>query len=190
MLNFLKTTAIAALVAAPAIYAVPASAADETLTVTTQVAAFCSVRLANVSGNNVSVANGSPQKVATLDLACNQDNATLTVDSQYGDLLDLTGPAQGNAGSQYVNYDMKVDVMGVDALDIGWVDTAPGSPAVATMAGYSSTLANGVSADFLLDLCYGAGGSTGCNASPENSEALSAPAGTYTETFTFELSGV
>lgn len=172
----LAAAACSALVSAPAI----STAQDTTLVVSTNVADFCAISLANVAGSNVSVANGLRQKVTTLRLACNDpDGAQLDSGNANGDLI---GP-----NNQTVNYDWELVVAAPAAsLGFGPVDTFPGDGLTTTNAVYSEALANGVSADFFLNLCYEApGGSQGCGGS--DSEALSAPAGLYQETFTFNL---
>lgn len=177
----MAAAAAAALTAAPV-----ASAQDTTLVVTTNVANYCSIALANVAGSNVSVANGLRQKVTTLRLACNDpDGAILTSNNANGDLRGPPGP--GSGGFQIVNYDWELVVAApAAALGFGPADTFPGDGPTVTNVGYSEGLANGVSADFFLNLCYEApGGSSGCGGA--DSEALSAPAGTYSETFEFDL---
>lgn len=174
---------------AAALLAMPASTAlaqDTTLTVSTNVAEFCAISLANVAGSNVSVANGLRQKVTTMRLACNDpDGANLASNNANGDLRGPPGP--GSGGFQIVNYDWELVVDAPAAsLGFGPIDTFPGDGATNTAASYTEDLANGVSASFYLNLCYEAsGGSTGCGGA--DSEALSAPAGLYQETFSFDL---
>lgn len=185
---------------------VPASAMampDTTLNVSTNVADYCSIQLANVAGSNVSVANGNRQKVSTLRLACNDpQGAILTSSFKNGDFFGLAANPGHPTGHNTVNYDWEL-VVAAPAASLGFApqDTWPGGPAVVTNAPYSQGLANGVLADFFLNLCYsdsaqgpnppqedpndGAQGSTGCNGSV--SEALAAPADTYSETFYFDL---
>lgn|GEM_PF-264550 len=185
---------------------VPASAMampDTTLNVSTNVADYCSIQLANVSGSNVSVANGNRQKVSTLRLACNDpQGAILTSSFKNGDFFGLAANPGHPTGHNTVNYDWEL-VVAAPASSLGFApqDTYPGGPAVVTNAPYSQGLANGVLADFFLNLCYsdspqgpnppqedpndGGNGSTGCRGSV--SEALAAPADTYSETFYFDL---
>lgn len=198
--KFLLAAGAAALLACP----LAAQAADQSLTVTTNVADFCSIQLANVAGNNVSVANGNRQKVTTLRLACNDpQGAILTSSFQNGDMFGLAANPGHPTGHNTVNYDWELVVAGPHAsLGFSPQDTYPGGPAVVTNSGgYSQALANGLLADLFLNLCYsdsaqgpnppqedpndGGVGSTGCTGSV--SEALSAPADTYSETFTFDL---
>lgn len=180
------------------------SAQDTTLTVTTNVASYCSIQLANVAGSNVSVANGNRQKVSTLSLACNDpQGAVLTSSFDNGDFFGSTPNPAHPTGFNTVNYDWELVVAApVASLGFAPQDTFPGGPAIVTNSGgYTQALANGVLADFFLNLCYsdsaqgpnppqedpndGAQGSSGCNGSV--SEALAAPADTYSETFYFDL---
>ena len=185
---------------------VPASAMampDTTLNVSTTVADYCSIQLANVAGSNVSVANGNRQKVSTLRLACNDpQGAILTSSFKNGDFFGLAANPGHPTGHNTVNYDWEL-VVAAPAASLGFApqDTYPGGPAVITNAPYSQGLANGVLADFFLNLCYSDSaqgpnppqedpqdpgtGSTGCNGSV--SEALAAPADSYSETFYFDL---
>ena len=185
---------------------VPASAMampDTTLNVSTTVADYCSIQLANVAGSNVSVANGNRQKVSTLRLACNDpQGAILTSSFKNGDFFGQAANPGHPTGHNTVNYDWEL-VVAAPAASLGFApqDTFPGGPAVITNAPYSQGLANGVLADFFLNLCYsdsaqgpnppqedpndGGVGSTGCTGSV--SEALAAPADTYSETFYFDL---
>jgi hypothetical protein len=178
---YLAAVAVGALMTAPA-----AMAQDTTLVVSTNVASYCAISLANVAGSNVSVANGLRQKVTTMRLACNDpEGAILTTNNANGDLRGPPGP--GSGGFQIINYDWEL-VVASPAASLGFApaDTFPGDGPTVTNAGYSEGLANGVSADFFLNLCYeAAGGSSGCGGA--DSEALSAPAGMYQETFTFDL---
>lgn len=178
---FLAAVASSALMGAPA-----AMAQDTTLVVSTNVASYCAISLANVAGSNVSVANGLRQKVTTMRLACNDpEGAILTSNNANGDLRGPPGP--GSGGFQIINYDWELVVAAPAAgLGFGPADTFPGDGATVTNTGYTEGLANGVSADFFLNLCYQEpGGSSGCGGA--DSEALSAPAGLYQETFTFDL---
>lgn len=185
---------------------VPASAMampDTTLNVSTTVADYCSIQLANVAGSNVSVANGNRQKVSTLRLACNDpQGAILTSSFKNGDFFGQAANPGHPTGHNTVNYDWEL-VVAAPAASLGFApqDTFPGGPAVITNAPYSQGLANGVLADFFLNLCYSDSaqgpnppqedpqdpgtGSTGCNGSV--SEALAAPADSYSETFYFDL---
>lgn len=189
----LAVSAACTALAAPAL----SHAAGTSLQVSTTVAEFCGISLANVSGSTAAVANGLKQKIATLRLACNSSNARLRVGSTNGDLKDV-------ANNRWINYDWYFEVAsgGPAALNFGPGDTQPSNGgAIDRTVSYSEALASGVLADFSLNLCYKttggntpgvpqqdseSPGSTGCPAS--SSQALGAPAGTYTETFTFDLS--
>lgn len=200
-MRFISLTAAAALAATSITVPSISAAQDTNLTVTTNVASYCAVQLANVAGSNVSVANGLRQKVSTLRISCNDpDGAIMTTDFANGDMFGPADPTHPT-GHQTVNYDWEL-VVAAPAATLGFApqDTFPGGPAVVTNTGYSQGLADGVLADFFLNLCYQTSGGQGANppqTDPNNpgssgctgsdSEALSAPAGTYTETFSFDL---
>lgn len=192
---------------AAAILALPTSSAlaqqDTSLVVSTNVANYCSIQLANVAGSNVSVANGNRQKVSTLRLACNDpQGAKLTSSFKNGDLFGTTPNPGHPTGFNTVNYDWELVVANpANTLGFAPQDTFPAGPPIVTNATYSQALATGVLADFFLNLCYSDApqgpnppqedpndpgtGSIGCNGSV--SEALAAPADTYSETFYFDL---
>jgi hypothetical protein len=186
--------------ASTALLSLPAAANAESLTVSTTVQSFCSIGLANVAGNTVAVANGLRQKVTTMRMACNYPKgAQLQATSANGDMKSAAG--------DIINYDWEL-VVQPPAASLGWApsDTAPGGVGnKTTNAAYSSGLASGVLADLFLNLCYktvggntpgtpqqdnASPGSSGCPFSANPSEALSAPSGTYTETFVFTLNGL
>lgn len=193
----MRTHILATAAAAAALLAIPGvSNAQTNVTVSTSVTNFCGIGLANVAGGNVAVANGARQKVTTLRMSCNSaTGANLTSSAQNGDFK--------SAGGVLINYDWDLVVPEIPSLGFAPVDTWPGSPAIVTNSGgYSQKLADGIFADLFLNLCYnvpgGAGvggtqgdpsnpGSSGCAASPSGPGAASAPAGTYTEVFTFAL---
>ncbi|MFN4042551.1 MAG: hypothetical protein ACK4I0_12890 [Brevundimonas sp.] len=193
----MRTHILATAAAAAALLAIPGvSSAQTNVTVSTSVTNFCGIGLANVAGGNVAVANGARQKVTTLRMSCNSaTGANLTSSAQNGDFK--------SAGGVLINYDWDLVVPEIPSLGFAPVDTWPGSPAIVTNSGgYSQKLADGIFADLFLNLCYnvpgGAGvggtqgdpsnpGSSGCAASPSGPGAASAPAGTYTEVFTFAL---
>ena len=186
----IAATAAAALLAIPAV-----SSAQTNVTVSTSVTNFCGIGLANVAGGNVAVANGARQKVTTLRMSCNAaSGAKLTSSAANGDFKSPAGVL--------INYDWDLSVPEIPSLGFAPIDTWPGSPAIVTNSGgYSQKLADGIFADLFLNLCYnvpggnGVGGtqgdtnpgSSGCAASPSGPGAASAPAGTYTEVFTFSL---
>lgn len=182
--------------AAAACFIAPAAvqAQDTQLVVTTNVENYCSIGLANVAGSTVAVANGVRQKVTTLRMSCNSPTgAQLTSTAVNGDLKSAAGVL--------INYDWEMVVPAIASL--GWApqDTFPTNWVLNTSAPYSEALADGVFADLFLNLCYGvpggpgAGGtqgdtvpgSSGCAASPSGPGASEAPAGSYAETFKFDL---
>jgi len=189
--QLLSSAAVAAMFIAPA----SVQAQDASLVVTTNVENYCSIGLANVAGSTVAVANGVRQKVTTLRMSCNSPTgAQLTSVAQNGDLKSGAGVL--------INYDWELVVPAIASL--GWApqDTFPTNWTKNTFSGgYSEALADGVFADLFLNLCYGvpggpgAGGtqgdttpgSSGCAASPSGPGASEAPAGNYSETFTFDL---
>lgn len=193
----MRTYIVAAATAVAALLAIPAvSSAQTNVTVSTSVTNFCGIGLANVAGGNVAVANGARQKVTTLRMSCNAaTGAKLTSSAANGDFK--------SPGGVLINYDWDLSVPEIPSLGFAAVDTWPGSPAIITNSGgYGQKLADGIYGDLFLNLCYnvpggpGVGGtqgdptnpgSSGCAASPSGPGAASAPAGTYTETFTFSL---
>jgi hypothetical protein len=193
----MRTYIIAAATVAAAFLAMPAvSSAQTNVTVSTTVTNFCGIGLANVAGGNVAVANGVRQKVTTLRMSCNAaSGAKLTSSAANGDFKSAAG--------KLINYDWDLSVPEIPSLGFAANDTYPGEPAqVTNSGGYSQKLADGVFGDLFLNLCYnvpgGSGvggtqgdpsnpGSSGCAASPSGPGAASAPAGTYTEIFTFSL---
>lgn len=185
-------TALAMLLAAP----VAAHAEDTQLVVTTNVENYCSIGLANVAGSTVAVANGVRQKVTTLRMSCNSPSgAALTSVAKNGDLKSGAGVL--------INYDWELVVPAIASLGFAPEDTFPSNwTRITNSGGYSEALADGVFADLFLNLCYGvpggpgAGGtqgdptnpgSSGCANAPAGPGASEAPAGTYSETFTFDL---
>lgn len=185
--------------AAAAMLLVPAAASqaqDAQLVVTTTVENYCSIGLANVAGSNVAVANGVRQKVTTLRMSCNSPSgAQLTSTAVNGDLK--------SAGGVLINYDWELVVPAIASLGFAPQDTFPSNWQVVTNSGgYSEALADGIFADLFLNLCYsvpggpGLGGtqgdptnpgSSGCANAPSGPGAAEAPAGTYSETFKFDL---
>ena len=189
--HLFAAAAAAALIAAPAV----SQAQDAELVVTTNVADYCSIGLANVAGSTVAVANGVRQKVTTLRMSCNSPTgAKLTSVAQNGDLKSSSGVL--------INYDWELVVPANGTLGWGPQDTFPTNWTKNTNSGgYSEALADGIFADLFLNLCYGVPGgpglggtqgdtvpgSSGCAASPSGPGASEAPAGTYSEKFTFDL---
>ena len=160
------------------------SAQAETLSVNTTVAPYCAIRLSNVSSGTASVAHESEQMVANLELACNTGNkAQLVVNPANGDFKN---------GSSLINYAMRLQAQD-SAFNIPTTDAYPGDVEgvgkfTRTKTGYSQALANGINAQFYLNVNVGGGGPVvdGQTYYPANA----APAGTYTESFSFELSAI
>jgi len=192
MRNLLYAAAAAAVMLIPA----AAQAQDTQLTVTTNVENYCSIGLANVAGSTVAVANGVRQKVTTLRMSCNSPSgAALTSVAKNGDLKSAAGVL--------INYDWELVVPAKPSLGFGPEDTFPSNwTRITNSGGYSEALADGVFADLFLNLCYGVPGgpgtggtqgdptnpgSSGCANAPSGPGASEAPAGTYSETFTFDL---
>jgi hypothetical protein len=155
-----------------ALSAAPSSAA--TLNVSTQVVAYCNVNLGNITSANVSAAETSWQRVATLHIACNGKNgATMAVDVNNGDLLAAAG--------QGINYHMKIDG-GNSGFLLAETDTSPSNKHFTTnTVAYSQALATDVTSDFSLNL----------NNHGEDHDnvyqGVNAPSGNYQEVFTFSI---
>lgn len=172
-------------VAAASVFAIMASSAQaETLSVQTTVAPYCNIRLANVSSGTASVAQEAEQQVANLQLACNTGgSAQLVVNPLNGDF---------KYGSNLINYAMRLEAAD-SAFDIATTDATPGDAEgsgkfTRTKVGYTQALANGISAGFYLNVNVAAPGPAplGQTYYPANA----APAGSYSESFTFELSAI
>ena len=152
------------------------------------VTGYCAASLGNVSSGTLSLAEVSPQRIAKIKLNCNSIGSKLKSSVKHG---DFRGPvdASSNTGFQIINYDWSLVVPAPDA-SLGWpledrIGPGPSSKTT-TRSGYSFTLANGVDAEFFLDVCYnGSIATQQCNGS--DSAAITAPAGTYVEEFSFEL---
>ncbi|WP_312136539.1 hypothetical protein [Brevundimonas sp.] len=160
------------------------AAQAETLSVNTTVAPYCGIRLANVSSGTASVAHEAEQMVANLELACNTGGtAQLVVNPLNGDFKN---------GNNLINYAMRLDAV-ENAFDINTTDATPGDAEgsgkfTRNKVGYSQSLANGSSAQFYLNVNVAAPGPAplGQTFYPANA----APAGTYNESFSFELSAI
>ncbi|MDB5421214.1 MAG: hypothetical protein JWR59_1161, partial [Brevundimonas sp.] len=150
----------------------------------TTVAPYCNVRLANVSSGTASVAHEAEQQVANLELACNSGgSAQLVVNPLNGDF---------KSGPNLINYAMRLAAADA-AFNIATTDATPGDVEgsgkfTRTKVGYSQPLANGIAASFYLNVNVAAPGPAplGQTFFPANA----APAGTYTESFSFELSAI
>jgi len=160
------------------------AAQAETLSVNTTVAPYCGIRLANVSSGTASVAHEAEQMVANLELACNTGGtAQLVVNPLNGDFKN---------GNNLINYAMRLDAV-ENAFDINTTDATPGDAEgsgkfTRNKVGYSQSLANGSGAQFYLNVNVAAPGPAplGQTFYPANA----APAGTYNESFSFELSAI
>ena len=169
---------------AAAAMAVSAPASAETLAVNTTVAPYCNVRLANVSSGTASVAHENEQQVANLQLACNTGgSAQLVVNPLNGDFKN---------GSNLINYAMRLSAAD-SAFNINTTDATPGDAEgsgkfTRTKVGYSTALANGIDAQFYLNVNVAAPGPAplGQTFYPANA----APAGVYTESFSYELAAI
>ena len=167
-----------------------APAFAETLTVQGTVVPYCNVNLTNVSSGTASVAMAATQTVANLRLACNSATGTkLVVTSQNGDLTNQVGPVTNR-----INYDMILDSPSDAAFDIAATDTYPGSGVegqnkfTRSNAGYTQAIANGIPLVLSMNLNV----AVDANNTPtsQNFPANAAPAGTYTEVFSFTASAV
>lgn len=175
---------VAGLAAATAVIGLGSVAQAETLSVNTTVAPYCNVRLANVSSGTASVAHEAEQQVANLQLACNTGGtASLVVNPLNGDF---------KSGPNLINYAMRLAAADA-AFNIATTDATPGDVEgsgkfTRNKVGYSQALANGIDAQFYLNVNVAAPGPAplGQTFFPANA----APAGTYTESFSFELSAI
>jgi len=175
---------VAGLTAASALIGMGSAAHAESLSVSTTVAPYCSIRLANVSSGTASVAQEAEQQVANLELACNSGgSAQLVVNPLNGDFKN---------GNNLINYAMRLAAAD-SAFNINTTDATPGDAEgsgkfTRTKAGYSQPLANGINAQFYLNVNVAAPGPApiGQTFFPANA----APAGTYSESFSFELSAI
>lgn len=180
----LKLTLALAGVAAAALAAAPASA--ENLKVEGKVAGYCEVRLANVSSGTASIAFEAEQKIANLEVACNQPQGTkLVVDPQNGDLTNTNGT---------INYSFRLQSSD-PALNIPNSDATPGDTEGSGMftlqrQGYSQAIAKGLPLQLFMNVNVAnpsnQADSTGTPSYPANA----APAGTYSETFKFTVSSI
>ncbi len=157
------------------------SAHAEQLNVGATVAQACTLNLEQVSSGTVSTAEEDDQTVANLSLRCNTPGgATVTIAPTNGDLKSADGIL--------INYTMLLDVDGVDALDIARTDTSPGSTHSSSLGFFSPVLANEVDAVFKMDINVEAPGPfvEGQVLFP----ARNAPAGDYSESFDFSITGL
>lgn len=157
-----------------------APAYADSLNVRGVVAPICDVNYVNVSSGSASVAMQGIQQVANLRLACNgAGGATLTVAVLNGDLKN---------NNAIINYNLNVRSPQDSNFTIPQTDTDPNVPSLMTFqrtSGFSAALANGIPLELWLNLNVQPGDNspTGVTAF----KASEAPAGTYTERFTFTV---
>uniref|UniRef100_UPI0035CAC4F7 hypothetical protein n=1 Tax=uncultured Sphingomonas sp. TaxID=158754 RepID=UPI0035CAC4F7 len=166
----------------------PASA--ETLNVQGIVAPYCNVNLTNVSSGTASVAMAGTQTVANLRLSCNSATGTkFVLRTQNGDLTQQVGPVTNR-----INYDLILDSPSDPTFAIAQHDTFPGSGVenqnqfTRSNTGYTQAIANGI--PLVLSLNLNVAVDTNNTPTSQNYPANAAPAGTYTEVFSFTASAV
>ena len=184
----MKNALLFAAAALAAGVAVPASA--DTLNVQGVVAPYCNVNLTNVSSGTASIAMANVQTVANLRLSCNAVTGTkFQLKTTNGDLLQTV------SGVQYrINYDLILDSPSDSTFAIAAHDTFPTSGVensdqfTRSEAGYSQAVANGI--PLVLSLNMNVAADTNNTPTSKNFPANAAPAGTYSETFSFTASAV
>ncbi len=157
------------------------SAQADSLDVGATVAEACTINLEQVSSGTISTAEEDDQTIANIGLRCNTPGgATVTIAPLNGDLKSAAGIL--------INYTMLLDVDGVDDLDIARTDTSPGSTHSSTIGFFSPVLANEADAVFKMDVNVEAPGPfvEGQVLFP----ARNAPAGDYSESFEFSITGL
>ena len=182
-LLFVGASALAAIIASA-----PASA--ETLNVQGIVAPYCNVNLTNVSSGTASIAMANTQTVANLRLSCNSATGTkFVLATQNGDLTNQVGPVTNR-----INYDLILDSPSDPAFAIAAHDTFPGSGVenvnkfTRANAGYTQAIANGI--PLVLSLNLNVAVDSNNTPTSQNFPANAAPAGTYSEVFSFTASSV
>lgn len=164
--------------------ATPASA-QSNLTVNGVVVPFCNINLTNVSSGTASVAMSGTQQVANLRLACNGTRTRLVMTVQNGDLL--------SAANNRINYGVELRSPQDNAFTILEHDTNPVGGEnnlffTRERTGYSQAVATGIPLELHMNLNV-APGEPQANGSG-NFPANAAPAGTYTEVFSFTATSV
>lgn len=153
------------------------------LGVSASIPAYCEISLANGSSSTASIAMENVQTIANLDMSCNTPGgAELTVEALNGDFVNT---ANSNI---LVNYALILDA-DIDAFDVDETDASPAAKTfVRTLGSYSPDLADGISAVFSLNMNVDAPGPfpTGQILFP----ATNAPAGDYTESFSFTIASL
>ena len=183
-----KAIILTSAAAAACLASAPAFA--ESLTVQGVVAPYCNVALSNVSSGTASIAMANQQTVANLRLSCNSASGTkLIVGSTNGDLTQVVGGV-----TQRINYDLILDSPSDSAFAIAAHDTFPGTGQenvnqfTRSRTGYTQGIANGI--PLVLSLNMNVAADTNNTPTSQNFSANAAPAGTYTETFTFTATSV
>lgn len=175
-----------AVIAVAGFIAAPASA--ETLNVQGVVAPYCNVNLTNVSSGTASIAFTDTQKVANLRLSCNAASGTkMVTDPLNGDLLSAAG--------NRINYAMTLKSPNNANFVINETDTAPGNAEAVGLftrqqAGYAQSVANGLPLELWLNVNVENANTQPDFSTPNVFPADAAPAGTYTEVFSFTASSI
>lgn len=180
-----RTILLASAALVMAVAGSPVSA--ETLNVQGIVAPYCNVSLTNVSSGTASIAMVATQQIANLRLSCNGASGTTMVTTvKNGDLVSIDGTAR-------INYAMEMKSPSDSAFNIAEHDTNPIGGEnnlffTRHRAGYTQPIANGIPLELWMNVNVAvdpnqAAGST-------NYPANAAPAGTYSEVFTFTSSAV
>lgn len=171
-------------VALSAGFAAPAMA--ETLSVAGVVAPYCNVNLTNVSSGTASIAMVATQQIANLRLSCNASSGTKLITAvQNGDLL--------SGVSDRINYGLEMRSPSEPAFVIAEHDTNPIGGEnnlffTRSKTGYSQPIANGIPLQLWMNV--NVTGTEPQALGSSNFPANAAPAGTYTEVFTFTASSV
>lgn len=175
--------------AAAALLGVAAPAAAETLTVTTQAAPYCAIRLGRLASGTVSLAHDAGQLTADMQLACNLPSSKLTISVAHGDFALDNLAANAGVEGKIVNYKMAFNST-VDGYDIAEVDTSPSAKSFSSgVVPYSNAVAAGVTGEFILNVANHGNPDSDDQGGPNNGhEAEGVAAGNYVEVFTFELS--
>lgn len=146
------------------------------------IPSYCQINLANGSSGTASIAFEGTQTIANFDMSCNTPGgATLTLTPANGDFVNTSN------SNIIVNYALEFDA-DINDFDVGPTDAVPGGNFVRTLANYSSQLADGISAVFSLNMNVDAPGPTALGQT--YFPATSAPAGSYSESFAFEVTGL
>lgn len=187
MIKSLLSTAVvlAGLSATPAL---AQASGSTTLNVQGVVAPYCNVRLANVSSGTASVAMGPEQELANLEIACNQSSGTsFTVTGTNGDLLNGAAPGPNNR----INYSFRIESPEDSAFVVAPTDFSPSLNSTNKQRpGYSQAVANGVDLKMFLNVNRNNEGGQPDQNGPNQLPANNAPAGTYSEVFTFQVSAI